>query len=149
MTVAEYQMRFIELSKYAQVFVSNEIDKCRCFENGLREEIRSAITAANRHKRIVENFDLALRDNQLYDKFNKYEFWLDRVVLLEHAISSREFMLTSRKLKQCDASRQGLGCVLMQNVKVTSYASRQLNKHELSYPTHDLEPLAAILALKI
>ncbi|XP_022846659.1 uncharacterized protein LOC111369392 isoform X2 [Olea europaea var. sylvestris] len=46
MTVAEYQVRFIELSKYAQVLVSNEIDKCRRFENGLREEIRSVVTAA-------------------------------------------------------------------------------------------------------
>ena len=30
----------------------------------------------------------------------------------------------------CDASRQGLGCVLMQNDKVIAYASRQLKKHE-------------------
>ena len=30
----------------------------------------------------------------------------------------------------CDASRQGLGCVLMQNDKVIPYASRQLKKHE-------------------
>jgi hypothetical protein len=28
----------------------------------------------------------------------------------------------------CDASRQGLGCVLMQGAKVVSYASRQLRK---------------------
>jgi len=38
-----------------------------------------------------------------------------------------------------DASRQGLGCVLMQNGKVVAYASRQLKTHELNYPTHDLE----------
>ncbi|XP_027364408.1 uncharacterized protein LOC113871518 [Abrus precatorius] len=39
----------------------------------------------------------------------------------------------------CDASRQGLGCVLMQNKNVVAYASRQLKPHELNYPTHDLE----------
>ncbi|KAA0067825.1 ty3-gypsy retrotransposon protein [Cucumis melo var. makuwa] len=39
----------------------------------------------------------------------------------------------------CDASRQGLGCVLMQNGNVIAYASRQLKKHECNYPTHDLE----------
>jgi hypothetical protein len=39
----------------------------------------------------------------------------------------------------CDASRQGLGCVLMQDGQVVSYASRQLRKHEENYPTHDLE----------
>ena len=30
----------------------------------------------------------------------------------------------------CDASRIGLGCVLMQKNKVIAYASRQLKKHE-------------------
>jgi hypothetical protein len=30
----------------------------------------------------------------------------------------------------CDASRQGLGCVLMQEGKVVEYASRQLRKHD-------------------
>ena len=39
----------------------------------------------------------------------------------------------------CDASRMGLGCVLMQHGKVIAYASRQLKKHEQNYPTHDLE----------
>ncbi|WVZ89651.1 hypothetical protein U9M48_036030 [Paspalum notatum var. saurae] len=43
----------------------------------------------------------------------------------------------------CDASRDGLGCVLMQEGKVIAYASRQLRKHEVNYPTHDLE-LAAV-----
>jgi hypothetical protein len=39
----------------------------------------------------------------------------------------------------CDACGQGLGCVLMQEGHVIAYASRQLQKHELNYPTHDLE----------
>ena len=49
----------------------------------------------------------------------------------------------------CDASRVGLGCVLMQNGKVIAYASGQLRRHELNYPTHDLEMAAVIFALKI
>ncbi|KAL2252601.1 UNVERIFIED_CONTAM: Retrovirus-related Pol polyprotein from transposon 17.6 [Sesamum indicum] len=48
-----------------------------------------------------------------------------------------------------DASKQGLGCVLMQNGKVIAYASRQLRNHELNYPTHDLELAAIVHALKI
>jgi hypothetical protein len=32
---------------------------------------------------------------------------------------------------------------------VIAYASRQLRKHELNYPTHDLEPAAIVHALKI
>ena len=49
----------------------------------------------------------------------------------------------------CDASWQGLGCVLMQNDKVIAYASRQLKKHEQNYPTHDLELAAIVFALQI
>jgi hypothetical protein len=49
----------------------------------------------------------------------------------------------------CDASHQGLGCVLMQEGQVVSYASRQLRKHEENYPTHDLELAAVVHALKI
>jgi hypothetical protein len=49
----------------------------------------------------------------------------------------------------CDASRQGLGCVLMQEGKVVAYASRRLRKHEQNYPTHDLELAAIVHALKI
>lgn len=48
-----------------------------------------------------------------------------------------------------DASHQGLGCVLMQNGKVIAYASRKLKKHELNYPTHDLELAAVVLVLNI
>ena len=48
-----------------------------------------------------------------------------------------------------DASRQGLGCVLMQDGRVIAYASRQLKEHENRYPTHDLELAAVVHALKI
>ena len=47
-----------------------------------------------------------------------------------------------------DASRLGLGCVLMQDGRVISYASRQLKPHELNYATHDLELAAVVHALK-
>ena len=49
----------------------------------------------------------------------------------------------------CDASRQGLGCVLMQEGRAVAYASRQLRPHEENYPTHDLELAAVVHALKI
>ena len=39
----------------------------------------------------------------------------------------------------CDASKEGLGCVLMQSERVVAYGSRQLKNHEQSYPTHDME----------
>ena len=48
----------------------------------------------------------------------------------------------------CDASRLGLGGVLMQDGRVVSYASRQLRPHELNYATHDLELAAVVHTLK-
>ena len=49
----------------------------------------------------------------------------------------------------CDASKMGLGGVLMQNREVVAYASRQLKVHEKNYPTHDLELVAVVFVLKI
>ena len=49
----------------------------------------------------------------------------------------------------CDASRAGLGCVLMQSGRVVAYGSRQLKNHEHNYPTHDMELAAIVFALKI
>ena len=49
----------------------------------------------------------------------------------------------------CDTSHLGLGYVLMQEGKVIAYASRQLQKHENNYPTHDLELATVVHTLKI
>ncbi|GJS66132.1 putative reverse transcriptase domain-containing protein [Tanacetum coccineum] len=48
-----------------------------------------------------------------------------------------------------DASKIGLGRVLMQRGKVIAYAFRQLKIHEKNYTTHDLELGAVVFALKI
>lgn len=48
----------------------------------------------------------------------------------------------------CDASQEGLGCVLMQQGKVVAYGSRQLKDHKPNYLTHDLELATVIFALK-
>ncbi|GJS14068.1 retrotransposon protein, putative, ty3-gypsy subclass [Tanacetum coccineum] len=46
-----------------------------------------------------------------------------------------------------NASKKGLGCVLMQHGKMIAYASRQLKPYEVNYPTHDLE-LAAVFCIE-
>ena len=172
-----------------------------------------------------------LRENYIYAKFSKCEFWLEKVAFLGHIISKEgisvdplkiqavskwsapkdvtevcsflglvgyyrrfvkdfskiarpltSFMKKSRKFKwnddyekafqilkerlttapvltlpdgdqdyevYTDASRNGLGCVLMQKRKRVAYASGQLKVHEMNYPTHDLELAAIVFALKI
>ena len=49
----------------------------------------------------------------------------------------------------CDASRLGLGYVLMKHVKVVEYASRQPKVHAKNYSTHDFELAAVVFSLKI
>ncbi|XP_073317209.1 uncharacterized protein [Primulina huaijiensis] len=48
-----------------------------------------------------------------------------------------------------DASKEGLGFVLMQEGRVIAYASRQLKPYEKNYPTHDLDLAAVVFTLKI
>ena len=48
-----------------------------------------------------------------------------------------------------DASKQGLGAVLMQDGGVIDYASRKLKQHEEIYTTHDLKLEVVMLALKL
>ena len=72
---------------------------------------------------------------------------------LKHRLTTAPVLVIadlSRDLEvYCDASKLGLGCVLMQDKKVVAYASRQLRPHEENYQTHDLELAAIVFALKI
>jgi len=49
----------------------------------------------------------------------------------------------------CDASKMGLGGLLMQNGQVVAYASKQLKTRDRNYPTHDLELAVVVFALKM
>jgi hypothetical protein len=172
-----------------------------------------------------------LRDNQLYAKYSKCEFWIGEVPFLGHIISNGGISVDRAKVKEimewsipttvtevrsflglvgyyrrfiegffkiakpmtsllekgrefkwdekcqesfdqlkkrlmsplvlvmpdlqkefdiyCDACGQGFGFVLMREGHVIAYASRQLRKQELNYPTHDLELAVVVHALKI
>ena len=48
-----------------------------------------------------------------------------------------------------DASKDGLGCVLMQSGRVVAYGSKQLKNREQNYLTHDLKLEAIVFSLKI
>ncbi|RVX20828.1 Transposon Ty3-I Gag-Pol polyprotein [Vitis vinifera] len=71
-----------------------------------------------------------LKDKQLFQELKNI---LVTAPILTIPLGSGGFVVYS------DASRQGLGCVLMQHGKVVAYASRQLKPYERNYPTHDLE----------
>ncbi|CAA0813633.1 Uncharacterized mitochondrial protein AtMg00860, partial [Striga hermonthica] len=112
---------------------------------------------AGYYRRFIEGFSkIALPLSQLTRKSVKFE-WTDRgearfqelkrrltsAPVLTIPDPSRSFTIFS------DASKQGLGFVLMQDGQVVAYASRQLKPHEQNYPAYDLELAVVVHALKI
>nr|CAH66120.1 OSIGBa0146N20.5 [Oryza sativa] len=120
-------------------------------------EVRSFLGLAGYYRRFIENFSKIARPmTRLLQKEVKYKWTEDCEQsfqeLKKRLVTAPVLILPdSRKDFQvyCDASRLGLGCVLMQEGKVVAYASRQLRPHENNYPTHDLELAAVVHALKI
>ena len=108
-------------------------------------------------RRLIEDFSrLATPMTRLTQKEVKFD-WDDRC---EEAFQELKRRLTSAPILivpdkgqgytvYCDASRAGLGCVLMQSGRVVAYGSRQLKNHEQNYPTHDIELAVVVFALKI
>ena len=82
-------------------------------------------------------------DDKCQSSFDQLKKLLVEALVLTHPTSSRENAMYS------DASKIGMGYVLMQDEKVVTYASRQMKPHEQNYPTHDLELAAVVFALKI
>ena len=72
---------------------------------------------------------------------------------LKRRLTSTPIMIVLKRGQRCtvycDASNDGLGCVLMQSGRVVAYGSRQLKNHEQNYPTHDMELAAIVFVLKI
>ena len=120
-------------------------------------EIRSFLGLLEYYKWFIEDFSrLATPMTRLTWKEVKFE-WND---LCEKAFQELKMRLTStpipivperkhRYIVYCNASKDGLGCILMQSERVAAYGSRQLKNHEQNYPTHDMELAVIVLSLKI
>ena len=120
-------------------------------------EIHSFLGLAGYYRRFIEGFSkLAKPMTALLEKNAKF-VWYEKCQAsfdeLKKRLTTALVLILPDLSKKfsiyCDASRQGLGCVLMQEGRVVAYASRQLRKHELNYPTHDLELAVVVHALKI
>jgi hypothetical protein len=48
-----------------------------------------------------------------------------------------------------NTSKEGLGRDLMQDIRVITYISRKLRRHEENYATHDLDLLAIVYSLRV
>jgi hypothetical protein len=120
-------------------------------------KIRSFLGLAGYYRRFIEGFSkIAKPMTSLLEKGKEFKWTEECQESFDQLISKLMAapVLIMPDLQKnfdiyCDASRQGLGCVLMQEGHVIAYVSRQLRKHELNYPTHDLELATVVHALKI
>ncbi|KAI3815594.1 hypothetical protein L1987_15268 [Smallanthus sonchifolius] len=116
-------------------------------------EIRSFLGLAGYYRRFISNFSkIAVPLTALTHKGKSYEWGPkqeEAFQTLKHKLCNAPILtLPSGNddfVVYCDASNQGLGCVLMQRGQVIAYASRQLKIHEKNYTTHDLE-LGAVVS---
>ena len=120
-------------------------------------EVQSFLGLASYYRRFVEGFSkIAVPLTELTRKSVRFN-WSEKCEpsfqeLKQRLITAPVLSLPKENGKfvvYCDASKLGLGCVLMQHGKVIAYASRQLKEYEQRYPTYDLELAAVVFALKI
>ena len=120
-------------------------------------KIHSFLGLAGYYRRFIKDFSrLAAPMMRLTQKEVNFD-WNDRC---EEAFQELKRILTAapilivpdrgqRYTVYYDASRAGLGCVLMQSGRIVAYGSHQLKNHEQNYPTHNMELVAVVFALKI
>jgi hypothetical protein len=120
-------------------------------------QVRSFLALAGYYRRFIPDFSKLVKPiTSLLKNDTKFN-WSSRC---NEAFEQLKVLLTTTPVlaqpdiekpfdMYCDASGSGLGCVLMQEGRVTTYASRQLRQHEEHYPTHDLELDVVVHALKI
>ncbi|WVZ97273.1 hypothetical protein U9M48_042822 [Paspalum notatum var. saurae] len=120
-------------------------------------EIRSFLGLVGYYRRFINDFSKTAKPMTSLTKKNTKYVWSPNC---EEAFQTLKKLLTSAPVLAqldvtkpfdvyCNACGSGLGCVLMQEGRVIAYASRQLRKHEVNYPTHDLELAVVVHVLKI
>jgi hypothetical protein len=120
-------------------------------------EVRSFMGLAGYYQRFVEGFSKIVKPiTTLQCKGVRYE-WTEECYIafieLKRLLTNVSILRVSDLEKYFtvykDASKQGLGAVLIHDEGMIVYASRNLKKHEELYATHDLELAVVILALKL
>ncbi|KAI3777866.1 hypothetical protein L1987_47669 [Smallanthus sonchifolius] len=140
----------LELLKQEQLYA--KLSKCKFWICEVQ-----FLGLAGYYRRFIEGFSKIAQPLTALTQKSKPYNWGDiqesAFQLLKQKLCSAPILSLSKGTDDfvvyCDASIQGLGCVLMQREKVIAYASRQLKVHEKNYTTHDLELGAVVFALKI
>jgi hypothetical protein len=120
-------------------------------------KVHSFMGLARYYRRFVEGFLKIANMIMELQKKNKKFVWTEKCAEVFRRIKELLPMTTILKVPDMDAdflvctdaSKEGLGEVLMQDGRVITYISRKLRRHEENYATHDLELLAIVYALKV
>ncbi|GJR23123.1 putative reverse transcriptase domain-containing protein [Tanacetum coccineum] len=90
-----------------------------------------------------------LKEDKLFTKFSKCEFWLSEVKFLDHVIDSKGIHVDPAKIESFKDWASPKTPTKICQFLGHSIASRQLKVHKKNYTTHDLELEAIVLALKM
>eukprot|EP00253_Pinus_taeda_P017694 PITA_17694 len=120
-------------------------------------DVRSFMGLAGYYRRVVEGFSkVAFPITSLQKKGKSFQ-WTPNCQKsfeqLKHLLTTAPILCIADPNKDyvvcIDASKEGLGGVLMQEGKVIAYESRKLKEHEQRYSAYDLELAVVIHALKM
>jgi hypothetical protein len=120
------------------------------------KQIRGFLGMAGYYRRFIEGFSKIAGPMTKLLRKNTPFVWLEECEAsfqtLKEKLTTTPVLAVPETGKDytvyCDASKNRLGCVLMQDRKVIAYGSRQLRPYEVNCPTHDLELAAVVFALK-
>ena len=120
-------------------------------------EICSFLGLAGYYRRFIEDFSrIATPMTKLTRKEVKFE-WNDLCEWtfqeLKRRLTLAPIMIVPERGQMCtmycDASKDGLRCVLMQSGRVVAYGSWKLKNHKQNYLTHDMELATIVFVFKI
>jgi hypothetical protein len=120
-------------------------------------EVHSFMGLAGYYRRFIERISKIANPITKLQKKNKKFVWTKKCA---EAFQRLKELLTSAPILKVpnmdadflicmDASKEGLGIVLMQDEQVIAYISRKLRRHEENCVMYDLELLAIVYALKV
>lgn len=112
--------RYLGMINYLRSFIPNLAQKTEPLRQLLKNDVE--FVWDNIHKKTVENLKQIITNTPVLAVFNENQ----KIVI------------------QTDASKSGIGCVLLQNKKPVAFASRSLNETEKNYAQVEKELLAIV-----
>jgi hypothetical protein len=120
-------------------------------------EVHTFMGLEGHYRRFIKGFSKIENPITKLQKKNKKFVWTDKCA---EAFRRLKELLTTTPILNVpdmdadflvctDASKEGLGGVLMQDSRVIAYISRKLRRHQENYATHELELLAIVYALRV